>query len=119
MKSKIRVILAMFLMVLSCTTHTVGTFFSAAKTTKIVIKNGDITQSSCQAIVNAANELAPHTIANYLKELASDLHSFYSEHKILVEDETVKLARLALINATQQVLKNGLNLLGVSAPNKM
>lgn len=46
----------MFLMVLSCTTHTVGTFFSAAKTTKIVIKNGDITQSSCQAIVNAANE---------------------------------------------------------------
>lgn len=72
-----------------------------------------------EVVVNAANELAPHTIANYLKELASDLHSFYSEHKILVEDETVKLARLALINATQQVLKNGLNLLGVSAPNKM
>jgi arginyl-tRNA synthetase len=72
-----------------------------------------------EVVVNAANELAPHTIANYLKELASDLHSFYSEHKILVEDETVKLARLALINATQQVLKNGLSLLGVSAPNKM
>ena len=72
-----------------------------------------------EVIVNAANELAPHTIANYLKELASDLHSFYSEHKILVDDENVKLARLALINATQQVLKNGLNLLGVSAPNKM
>jgi arginyl-tRNA synthetase len=72
-----------------------------------------------EVVANAANELAPHTIANYLKELASDLHSFYSEHKILVEDETVKLARLALINATQQVLKNGLNLLGVSAPNKM
>ena len=72
-----------------------------------------------EVVVNAASELAPHTIANYLKELASDLHSFYSEHKILVEDETVKLARLALINATQQVLKNGLNLLGVSAPNKM
>ncbi len=72
-----------------------------------------------EVVVNAASELAPHTIANYLKELASDLHSFYSEHKILVENETVKLARLALINATQQVLKNGLNLLGVSAPNKM
>jgi arginyl-tRNA synthetase len=72
-----------------------------------------------EVVANAANELAPHTIANYLKELASDLHSFYSEHKILVEDETVKLARLALINATQQVLKNGLNLLGVTAPNKM
>ena len=72
-----------------------------------------------EVVANAANELAPHTIANYLKELASDLHSFYSEHKILVDDENVKLARLALINATQQVLKNGLNLLGVSAPNKM
>lgn len=72
-----------------------------------------------EVVENAANELAPHTIANYLKELASDLHSFYSEHKILIDDEKVKLARLALINATQQVLKNGLNLLGVSAPNKM
>jgi arginyl-tRNA synthetase len=72
-----------------------------------------------EVVENSANELAPHTIANYLKELASDLHSFYSEHKILVEDETIKLARLALIHATQQVLKNGLNLLGVSAPNKM
>lgn len=72
-----------------------------------------------EVIENAATDLAPHTIANYLKELASDLHSFYNEHKILVDDETTKLARLALINATQQVLKNGLQLLGVTAPNKM
>ena len=72
-----------------------------------------------EVVENAANDLAPHTIANYLKDLASDLHSFYNEHKILVEDETTKLARLALINATQQVLRNGLQLLGVSAPNKM
>lgn len=72
-----------------------------------------------EVVENAANDLAPHTIANYLKDLASDLHSFYNEHKILVEDETTKLARLALISATQQVLKNGLQLLGVSAPNKM
>ena len=69
-------------------------------------------------IETAAVDLAPHSIANYLKDLASDLHSFYNEHKILVEDETTKLARLALISATQQVLRNGLELLGVSAPNK-
>jgi arginyl-tRNA synthetase len=72
-----------------------------------------------EVVRNAANDLAPHTVANYLKDLASDLHSFYSEHKILVEDETVKLARLALISVTQQVLQNGLQLLGVSAPDKM
>ena len=72
-----------------------------------------------EVVENAAYDLAPHTIANYLKDLASDLHSFYNEHKILVDDEITKFARLALISATQQVLKNGLHLLGVSAPNKM
>ena len=72
-----------------------------------------------EVVRNAAHELAPHTVANYLKDLASDLHSFYSEHKILVEDEAIKLARLALISVTQQVLQNGLQLLGVSAPDKM
>ncbi|HSH73387.1 MAG TPA: arginine--tRNA ligase [Methylophilaceae bacterium] len=72
-----------------------------------------------EVIENAAIDLAPHTIANYLKDLASDLHSFYNEHKILVEDDKIKLARLALVNATQQVLKNGLQLLGVSAPLSM
>jgi arginyl-tRNA synthetase len=72
-----------------------------------------------EVVRNAANDLAPHSVANYLKDLASDLHSFYSEHKILVEDEKVKLARLALISVTQQVLQNGLQLLGVSAPDKM
>jgi len=72
-----------------------------------------------ETVVNAATELAPHVIANYLKELASDLHSYYNEYKFLIEDETVKIARLSLISATQQVLKNGLDLLGVSAPNKM
>jgi len=71
-------------------------------------------------IVNdAATDLAPHTIANYLKECASDLHSYYNDTKFLVDDESTKLARLALIAATQQVLKNGLHLLGVSAPEKM
>ncbi len=68
---------------------------------------------------DAATDLAPHTIANYLKELASELHSYYNEYKFLIEDEAVKIARLSLIAATQQVLKNGLYLLGVSAPEKM
>jgi len=72
-----------------------------------------------EVIENAAIDLAPHTIANYLRDLASDLHSFYNEHKILVEDNETKLARLALIKATQQVLRNGLRLLGVSAPESM
>ncbi len=72
-----------------------------------------------ETVENAANELAPHVIANYLKDLASDLHSYYNEYKFLIEDETVKIARLSLIYATQQVLKNGLDLLGVTAKERM
>ncbi len=72
-----------------------------------------------EVVSNAGTELAPHTIANYLKECASDLHSYYNDTKFLVDDEPTKMARLALIAATQQVLKNGLGLLGVSAPHKM
>ena len=70
-------------------------------------------------VKKATDDLAPHAIANYLKECASELHSYYNDTKFLVDDIPTKLARLALITATQQVLKNGLNLLGVSAPNKM
>jgi arginyl-tRNA synthetase len=72
-----------------------------------------------EIVAAAATDLAPHAIANYLKECASDLHSYYNDTKFLVDDAPTKLARLALIAATQQVLKNGLDLLGVSAPNKM
>ena len=72
-----------------------------------------------ETVANAATELAPHAIANYLKELASDLHSYYNEYKFLIDDEAVKLARLSLISATQQVLKNGLDLLGVAAKERM
>ena len=72
-----------------------------------------------EVISNAGTELAPHTIANYLKECAADLHSYYNDTKFLVDDVPTKLARMALIAATQQVLKNGLNLLGVAAPQKM
>jgi arginyl-tRNA synthetase len=71
-----------------------------------------------EVVSNAGTDLAPHTIANYLKECAADLHSYYNDTKFLVDDAPTKLARLALIVATQQVLKNGLYLLGVAAPNK-
>lgn len=72
-----------------------------------------------EAVENAARDLAPHTIAFYLKELAADFHSFYNATRILVDDEPLKLARLALATAARHVLRNGLALLGVSAPEKM
>ena len=72
-----------------------------------------------EMVLHASVELAPHTIANYLKDCAADLHSYYNDTKFLVENEQEKLARLTLISATQIVLKNGLNLLGVNAPEKM
>jgi arginyl-tRNA synthetase len=72
-----------------------------------------------QVIETAAEDLAPHQIAFYLKDLAADFHSYYNATRFLVEDEKIKLTRLAMIAAIAQVLKNGLALLGVSAPEKM
>jgi arginyl-tRNA synthetase len=72
-----------------------------------------------QVIENAALDLAPHLIAFYLKDLAADFHSYYNASRFLVEDEAVKLARLALIAAAAQVMRNGLAILGVSAPENM
>ena len=67
----------------------------------------------------AARELAPHQIAYYLRELAGEFHTYYNSTRFLVAEESLKLARLALAVATRQVLRNGLALLGVSAPEKM
>ncbi len=72
-----------------------------------------------QVIETAAGDLAPHQIAVYLKDLAGDFHSYYNASRFLVEDERVKLSRLAMIAAVAQVIKNGLALLGVNAPEKM
>ena len=72
-----------------------------------------------EVVLHAGAELAPHTIANYLKDCAADLHSYYNDTKFLVENEIEKLARLSLIKATQIVLKNGLSLLGLRALEKM
>ena len=68
---------------------------------------------------HALKELGPHQVAFYLRDLAGALHGYYNAERFLVDDETLKIARLALLDATRQVLKNGLALLGVSAPNTM
>ena len=67
----------------------------------------------------AAADFAPHDVTFYLRELAASYHSYYDAERILVDDEGVRLARLALVAATAQVLHNGLSVLGVSAPQKM
>ena len=72
-----------------------------------------------EAVAQAAGEFAPHQIAFYARELAADFHGFYNADRVLVDDDTVKHARLALLVATRQVLRNALALLGVSAPDKM
>jgi arginyl-tRNA synthetase len=70
-------------------------------------------------LARAQVELSPHQVAFYLRELAANLHSFYFAEKVLVEDEQLMRARLALVLATRQVLRNGLSLIGVSAPDQM
>ncbi len=72
-----------------------------------------------EMLTAAAADEAPHDGTFYLRELAASYHSYYDAERILVDDEVVKLARLALVAATAQVLHNGLAVLGVSAPAKM
>ena len=67
----------------------------------------------------AAADFAPHDVTFYLRELAATYHSYYDAERILVDDQIVRKARLALVLATAQVLHNGLQILGVSAPQKM
>ena len=67
----------------------------------------------------AARDCAPHDVTFYLRELAAAYHSYYDAERILVADDTVKKARLALVAATARVLHNGLQVLGVNAPQKM
>ena len=67
----------------------------------------------------AARELSPHSVTFYLRDLAAEFHSYYNAERILVQDEGLQVARLALCAAVRQTLANGLSLLGVSAPEKM
>jgi arginyl-tRNA synthetase len=68
---------------------------------------------------DAAADFAPHDVTFYLRELAATYHSYYDAERILVDDQRLRLARLALVAATAQVLHNGLRVLGVGAPAKM
>jgi len=67
----------------------------------------------------AALSLEPHQLAHYLRELANDFHTYYNAHQFLVTDEALRDARIKLILAVKQVLRNGLDLIGVSAPESM
>ena len=67
----------------------------------------------------SASETSPHYIATFLKDLAADFHSYYNANKFLSDNKALQNARLALIGATKIVIKNGLQLLGISAPEKM
>ena len=72
-----------------------------------------------EMLAAAAADFSPHDVTFYLRELSSSYHSYYDVERILVDDEAVKRARLALVAATRQVLQNGMAVLGVSAPLKM
>ncbi len=72
-----------------------------------------------ETVEDSARDLAPHLIAFYLRELAAAFHSYYNATRILVEEDSVRLGRLALVAAVREVLRNGLALLGVSAPERM
>jgi len=72
-----------------------------------------------EIVESAAANLEPHVIAQFLRELANALHTYYHAHQFIVDDADLRDARLALITAARQVLRNGLDLLGVSAPESM
>ena len=72
-----------------------------------------------EVVESAAQDAAPHLIAHYVRDLAGALHQYYDKHKILVDDEALRGARMALTDAVRIVLANGLGLLGVSAPEQM
>ncbi|MGB1799258.1 MAG: arginine--tRNA ligase [Gammaproteobacteria bacterium] len=72
-----------------------------------------------EVIENAAQAYEPHQLVYYLKELANDFHSYYNTSQFLIDDDATRNARLTLISATKQVIKNGLSLLGVSSPEEM
>ena len=72
-----------------------------------------------EKIMLAADQLSPHILVNYLRDLANSLHSFYNAHQVLVDELSLRNARLKLIRATQIVLNNGLALLDVNAPQRM
>ncbi len=72
-----------------------------------------------EVVESAALQEEPHQLTYYLRDLANELHTYYNAQQFLVEDSTLRDARIKLILATREVLRNGLNLLGVSSPERM
>jgi hypothetical protein len=72
-----------------------------------------------EVLQGSALNYEPHVLANYLRELANDFHSYYNAHKMLIDDADLRNARVTLSTAVRQILANGLQLLGVSAPEQM
>ncbi|MCH7881604.1 MAG: arginine--tRNA ligase [Proteobacteria bacterium] len=72
-----------------------------------------------ERVQDAAMRREPHIVVNYLRDLANQFHSWYNAHQFIVDDVELRDARIALASAIRQVLQNGLNLMGVSAPEKM
>jgi arginyl-tRNA synthetase len=72
-----------------------------------------------EVVKQCAAQRAPHSLVHYLRDLANDFHTYYSAHQFIVEDSGSRDARLDLALATQTVIRNGLKLLGVSAPDTM
>ena len=72
-----------------------------------------------EVIESAARSREPHQVAYFLRELANDFHTYYNAHPFIAAEDSLRLARLALIDATRQVIDNGLSMLGVSAPSSM
>jgi arginyl-tRNA synthetase len=72
-----------------------------------------------EIVEQSAVQRAPHTLVHYLRDLANDFHTYYSAHQFIVEDAALRDARIDLALATQAVIRNGLGLLGVSAPDTM
>jgi arginyl-tRNA synthetase len=87
----------------------------AASETALMVKLAEYPQ----LLERAAADLAPHDIAFYLRDLAAALHTYYVAERFLVDDPALAQARMALLSATGQVLRNGLAVLGVSAPQTM
>jgi arginyl-tRNA synthetase len=72
-----------------------------------------------EVIESCATNLAPHGLVHYLRDLANAFHSYYNAEQFIVSDAKLRNARLALVIAVQQVVRNGLALLGVAAPDSM
>ncbi len=70
-------------------------------------------------VAGAAADLAPHRVIFYLMELAGQFHGYYNKHKVLTDDRELTRARLALCGGIKRVVRNGLNLVGLTAPESM